>query len=236
MSVWNSLALFAVVGLVEKILAIIGGFVVGAIAIGLLVQGLVRLASGQNLPRIPLLIVRFLGGVMVGWLVTLWVMGGGGTGIGGTGGWGFGSDNSSGKNGGNDKSSASTKVYKEKDKEEEPASTVKTPVLRIEVLGVKPLEKLGKRTEDPRPCYRVATAEGPKLMTLAELTKFIHPSENEYLWKHLELVIYKDSPAPALHYKDVQDLKEWARKQLLPDPKETIRVDQTEVDADAPVN
>src|SRR5690349_3859821 len=74
-----------------KILAVVGGGVLGGLAMGLLAQLLTRAFTTKKLPPWPVFTVRLLGGVICGWLVALWLFGGGGAGIGGTGGWGFGS-------------------------------------------------------------------------------------------------------------------------------------------------
>ncbi len=82
---------------VVKILAVVGGGVLGGVSLGLLAQLLAKAFTARRLPRWPALVVRLLGGIICGWLIALWLFGGGGPGIGGTGGWGFGSGSGKGE-------------------------------------------------------------------------------------------------------------------------------------------
>jgi len=232
------LAVFESVSRVEKLLAVVGGFVLGALLTGLIVNVITRLTTGQKLPRIPIMVVRVLGGIIAGWLVMLWVMGGGGFGIGGSGGWGVGSGTGTGpsntrdKDGNNTYSNNETEKEKEKGKAVSPPQTV--PTLRIEVLGPTPLKELaGKKPFDLDQCYRVSTPDGRKLLTLAEVKKLIDPSEDEPAWRRIMLVIYNDSPNK--DNRRVEDLKKWAETLLLKDPKEKIRVDFYEPEENAPL-
>src|SRR5262249_16507297 len=74
---------------VVRILAVVGGGVLGGLGLGLLAQLLARAFTTKKLPRGPALVVRLLSGVICGWLIALWLFGGGGAGIGGVG-WGGG--------------------------------------------------------------------------------------------------------------------------------------------------
>jgi hypothetical protein len=236
MSDWTSLAFFELTGWWHKPAAILVGFVVGALLTGLGVQGITHMFTGQKVPGFFLNIVRSLGGVM-GFLIVLWGMGGPG------GGWGNGPGLGAGKGPGDgsgtskyDKStvmSPTTDKSKEKESEKEKEKSDRSLVLRIEVLGPDPLKALGLGNEPDR-CYRVNLPKGAKVLTLNELKKFINPSGNDPKWKHLKVVIYMDSPAPI--YSRVPDLKDWATKQLMPDPKEKFQVDEERVEANAPVN
>ena len=84
---WTNLTASGTASLLVKMLAIVGGAALGAVAAGLLIQALARLLGGQKVPRGGLIVIRLLGAVTAGWLVALLVLGGSGSGMGGTGGW-----------------------------------------------------------------------------------------------------------------------------------------------------
>jgi hypothetical protein len=221
-------ALFAETGanilLAEKILAVVGGAVVGGLVVGLLAQLVTRAFTTQKLPRWPLLVVRLLGAVIGGWLVALWVLGGGGAGFGGTGGWGLGSGPGKGDG------EKTTAIAKKDDRGEKAGGVAQTPpaeTLRIEVLGKAALKK---EDSDASRCYRIDTGDGAHLLTFAEIKQAVKKRrQNQPPLRRIEIVLYKDSPDR--HVPLVNQLKTWAAEQ--DDGK--MKVDVSQPDADAPV-
>lgn len=74
---------------VIKLLAVIGGAVLGGLLLGVVAQLLIKLTTRKPAPRFAKNLVRVLGGVAVGLLVYAFVFGTGGGGLGGLG-WGLG--------------------------------------------------------------------------------------------------------------------------------------------------
>jgi hypothetical protein len=207
-----------------RLLAVVGGAVLGAIIIGFLANLLARLATTRKLPRWAANVVRLLGAVAAGWLVALWVFGGGGAGIGGSGGWGFGSGTGRGE---------STAKVPSTGQTVSPSTAAKAPnelpdsdsnTLRVEVLGAAALKRLGKAELER--CYRVDADGGPRLLTLKEVKDLIAERlKKEPPLRHVALVLYKDSPAPGVSF--VEDLRAWAVDRKM-------KVDVVAPDADAP--
>lgn len=218
------------VGYVEKALAAIGGFVVGALLTGLLVQAITRLSTGQKVPRWVLHTLRLLGGIAVGWLVLLWVMGGGGSGIGGSGGFGFGPGSGNGT--GDEKGKPASKTNNKPPDKELPGSSGATP-LSIEVLSNDTLRGILKERYDPQRCYRIRPPDSDRategvrlpdetrLLTLREVKKLIDP-EGEPAWRMVNLVLYEDSPDRRVDR--VQDLKSWAESLRVKNPSGNVNV------------
>lgn len=203
--------------LAEKLLAVIGGAVMGALLVGLLTQLLTRAFTAQKLPRWSQLTVRLLGAVLGGWLVALWVLGGGGAGFG----FGSGSGQTEGQK---------TGEVGNKDRDAKHAGNVwKAPVseiMRIEVLNKNTLSESDSQAKR---WYRIEMIEGLQLQTFAEIKQAIknRQQENPPLLR-IEIVLYKDSPDKQLPV--VSDLQTWARE--LNDGK--MKVDISQPDADAP--
>ncbi len=185
---------------VVKVLAVVGGGVLGGLGLGLVAQLLARAVTAKKLPRKPVLLVRLLSGLICGWLIALCLFGGGGSGIGGLGGWNFGSG--SGKGDGE-----KTNEVVHKDGEDKKGGEPKTPAeetLRIEVLGDDTLKNKGR---DMAHRYRVETGE---LLTIDEVKKAIQERQkNKPPLHHIEIVLYEDSPNEDVPF--VSDLKVWAR-------------------------
>lgn len=202
---------------VVKILAVVGGGVGGGLALGLLAQLLMRAMTVRKPPRWSILMVRLLSGAICGWLVALWLFGGGGPGIGGTGGWGFGSG--SGK--GEDSEKAVEVGKKDGDGKAE------TPIgqtLRIEVLGnaaLSPSDIQGGRR------YRLNREQGP-LLTFAEIKEMVRKRQQEQpSLRYLEIILYNDSPAEGNSF--VSQLESWAKD--LNGGKMTVKTSKTNADA-----
>jgi hypothetical protein len=207
--------------LAEKILAVVGGAVVGGLVVGLLAQLVTRAFVMRKLPRMPLLVTRLLGAVIGGWLVTLWVLGGGGPGFGGIGGGWLGSGTGEGEK--------TTQVAKKDGEVKKTNGEAKAPAaetLRIEVLGKG---SLTKPDVDASRYYRIDTGEGPRLLTFAEVKEVVKKRQEEQPpLRRIEIVLYKDSPDERVPL--VSQLKAWAGD--LDGGK--MKVDVSQPDADAP--
>lgn len=213
---------------VVKILAVVGGGVVGGMGLGLLAQLLARAFTTKKLPPWPVLTVRLLGGVICGWLVALWLFGGGGAGIGGMGGWGFGSGTGKG-----DGEKTTEQVKKEDSRQEGGGGTAipDAEKMSIEVLSKHVLEKLGA---DEAHCYRVKLDDLQRPMTIQEVRNAIEERRKKQPpLRRIEIVLYKDD-SPAETNDVVKSLKDWA-KELKRNGGGKMRVDVSRVDANAPL-
>lgn len=183
------------IGLVMlKILSVLGGAVLGAIFIRLLVGLLVRAFTRKQIPRPIKSVLSTLGGIAGALAVFLWVFGpGGGGGFGWGGGWGlFGQ---SGTGAGQHTGPATTGGSG-------PPDTRGTPgagTVQVHMLG-------GNRVVDDR--FYVLAGEPPR--TLPELQQvLIERRQLRPELQELEIVIHQDSVAdrtPA-----VEQLKSWAK-------------------------
>jgi hypothetical protein len=214
------------IDVVVKVLAVVGGAVVGGLGLGLLAQLLARAFTVQKMPRWPLRTVRLLGGGVCGWLVALWLFGGGG-GIGGSGGWGFGSGSGQGEL---DKTTYPVKTNTERQTIEDEGKSPASEALRIEVLGGESLRKLRADSSHP---YRIRQGETPSLLTMDEVKAAIKERQRQQPpLSRLEIVLYKDSPDKDVPL--VKRLLDWGRE-LTVKGDGKMRVDISQPDADAPV-
>jgi hypothetical protein len=212
------------VDVLVRILAVAGAAAVGGVLLGLLSQLIVRAMTTRKLPPWPLNTIRVLGAVASGWLVALWLFGGGGLGIGGSGGWGFGSGTGRGD---------ADKKFAEKDKDGKDKGgkgTDSTPPaapdqsLRVEVLGPPAMH--------PR-CYRIQGAAGGKLLTLEEVKQAVEQRRKQSPpLRRLVVVLYYDSPVKERPL--VQDLAQWADGLGVPGTTDKLRVDFFEPAENAP--
>jgi hypothetical protein len=221
------------VDVLVRCLAVAGAAALGGVLLGLLTQLIVKATTARKLPPWPLNTVRVLGAVASGWLVALWLFGGGGPGIGGTGGWGFGSGSGRGdadKNAAAKDRDGAGKGGKGGDKSPVPADES----LRVEVLGDPALLRIaGGGNFDPARSYRVAGAEGGRLLTLAEVKDAIRGRQQQAPpLRRLVLVLYTDSPEKKVGR--VEDLKTWADDLVVRGTKDKLRVDFSEPDEAAP--
>lgn len=208
--------------LAEKVLAVIGGAVMGGLVVGVLAQLFVRAFTTQKLPRWPLLTVRLLGAVIGGWLVALWVLGGGGPGFGGAGGWGLGS----GPGKGDGDKAVEVRKQEGDGKKNGEARTPTDETMRIEVLGNATLSESDIHAER---WYRIDTDEGSRLLTFAEVKEAIRNRQQQKPpLRRIELVLYNNSPAKDVAV--VSRLRTWASE--LNGGK--MKVDISQPDADAP--
>jgi hypothetical protein len=206
-----------------RLLAVLGGAVIGAFLVGFLGNFLARALTTRKLPPWARNTLRLLGAVVFGWLVGLWLFGGGGPGIGGIGGLGIGSGTGRGEHTAQAPNTGPTAPATPKGIEETPGGAPDS--VRVEVLGDSVLKKR-KPPLDLERRYRVETAEGPRLMNLKEVKEFIRERmKHEPPLRRVVLVLYKDSPDRAVSF--VRDLQTWAAE-------EKMRVDFQEPDKDAP--
>lgn len=208
---------------VVRILAVVGGGVGGGLGLGLLAQLLMRAMTIRKPPRWCVLVIRLLGGVICGWLVALWLFGGGGPGIGGTGGWGLGAG--AGK-GDSERATEPAKKDGDGNRRDGAKQTPADEMLRIEVLGRAPLSESDIRAER---WYRIEKADGPRLLTFAEVKEAVEKRQQEQPpLSRIEIVLYKDSPDQRVSI--VSRLRTWASDRNGGKKK----VDIVELDADAP--
>lgn len=196
-----SLAGYEMLSHPDKLLAIVGGAALGGFGLGFLVQLFVRGWTGQQMPRWTTMTLRTAAAIVSGWLVALWVFGGGGGGMGGPGGIGFGTDTHNG----NDNPPAQVKSRQETVRKTDDF-TQDVQTLYVEVLGEKTLKELDEGRFDPLRCYRIETPNGPRLLTLKELVETMKQrlAEKPPL-KALTLVLYDNGPAPGV--PRVEELK-----------------------------
>lgn len=214
-----------------RFLAVIGAAAAGALLISGCCQVVVKLLFGQKLPPWPLWGLRVLGGVACGWLVALWLFGGGGGGIGGEGGYSLGGGGSATSDKDPSASIKSEKKRDEKDNSDGPTAAP-SETLTVEVLGDSPLKKVAKsETFDRSKRYRVAGEPG--LRSLEEVRKrILGRREAGPPLKRLEVVLYLDSPDR--QGSPVAELVGWAND-LEEKGKRWLRVDFSERDRYAPV-
>jgi hypothetical protein len=161
--------------------------------------------------------------------VALWVFGGGGGGLGGPGGSGLGAG--AGKGAQSVTGGAGKKG--ESERPEESPLEPSADSFRVEILSDSALQAIaGDKPFDLERCYRVEGKGGAQLLTLPQLKEFIKKrrQENPSL-RRLEIVLYKDSPAPDNPY--VSDLENWAHE-LPVNEKETMKVDVSKRDQKSP--
>lgn len=204
-----------------KILAVVGGGVIGGFGLGLLAQLLSRAFTAKKLPRWSAVTVRLVGGGICAWLVALWLFGGGGPGIGGSGGWGIGSGSGKG-----DTSAETANKNSATHKGDGETKAAAGEILRIEVLGKSALKK---SDIDGSRYYRIDTGDGARLLTFADIKDAIKERQRgQPPLRRIEIVLYKDSPDE--HVPIVSQLRTWAGE--LDGGK--MKVDLSQPDADAP--
>jgi len=193
-----------VVGLSWKILAIVGGAAVGAFLAGMLGKLGTRMLTTKPMPLWGVRVLRLFGGVAAGWLIALWVLSGGGWGIGGPGGPGIGAN-------GEDPSANNKKT--EDAKKSESDKPPKEEVVVIEVLGDNTLKQLGRANSSPYEGYRIQGEE--KLYTLKKLRDELLTRRKQYpgLKVRDPFELNDDSPPPS--HPDVTSLKDELKKHNL---------------------
>jgi hypothetical protein len=199
----------------QKILAVVWavvGFVVGAFVLGALTRLIVRVVSGEKVPRVPMIVIRVLGGVVVAWLAWLWAT----SGSGGRGGPGGPESGGYDKPGSGNGSFAST-TEPGKDKESSSGSLLPDQPLRIEVLDNAVVKKTADQGKaDAGYFYRIRDGQGSKLLTLAEVKKQIDPEQTHQPWRPVVIAVYKQD-GPNRWSERVTDLEEWVNSLLVKD-------------------
>jgi len=203
---------FDAIGWLVKGLAVVGGAVLGALITGMLSQLLVKALTGQKLPRYPLLVMRVLGGILAGWLVVLFVFGGGGTGFGGMGGWGFGPGKGASEQKDAGDKDSTLKDEKASTKDKSGAAEGDETVLRVEVLTNPAIDKLvGTRALERQRYYRIEGERPIDLLTLDELKQKIRDRLPQL--QRLDVITREDSPDKDV--PRVAELRRWAEDQKL---------------------
>lgn len=215
-----------------KVLAVLGGAGVGAFAVGASVRLLSRLTTRHQLPAWLMFALRLLGAIVAGWLVALWVFGGGGPLVGGAGGSGLGSGS-----GGNQKPSP-------------PSTTPELPgtnatggtnspaapgeSLQIEILGNEALKRFSPDSRfDPERRYRVESKGAWKVLTLDEVKEFVGARQKESPpLRQISLVLYDDSPAYRVQLVSV--LKSWVEDLTAAESGPKMRVNLEQRNQNAP--
>jgi hypothetical protein len=182
---------------VMKLLAVAGGAALGYLLIAALVRFARRLSFRDQIPRPIHIAVRLLGAFAGGFLVWLWLFGGGSGGLGGGGGWWpFGRSGSFGGNGGVEKSGAAKKPSEP----ERPREVPRGEAVQVVMLG-------GAGVKDQR--FYQLDGEG-EAATFSELTKTLAARRQEKpSIAVLRIMLHKDSvdrDNPA-----VTQLERWAR-------------------------
>jgi hypothetical protein len=166
-----------------KVLAIIGGALLGGLLIGMLVQLIIKGVTRRPAPRFVKNLVRLLGAVAAGVAVYLFVFGPGGGGLGGFG-WGLG-----GGGGGATGHNGTTQRGPDSTPRERPATTPATQPDRAQVLAIEMLG--GARVKDNR-FYLVENQKEPA--TLEDVRKTLEQRlQSQPPLKAIEIVIREDS-------------------------------------------
>jgi hypothetical protein len=208
---------------VVKILAVIGGGVVGGLGLGLLTKLLVRALTTKKLPHWSYLLVRVLSGVICAWIVYVGLSGKDGWHIGWPGGAGPGSGS---RQGAAENAVEVGKKNSEGKKNGGEAKTLAGETMRIEVLGRATLSEADIQAGR---WYRIDTDEGSRLLTFKEVQETIkNRQKDQPPLRRIEMVLYKDSPDE--HVPLVSQLRMWASD--LSGGK--MKVDISQPDADAP--
>src|SRR5262249_25978523 len=175
-----------------KGLAILGGAAFGAFLVGAIGQFATRMLTSKKSPVWAVRVLRVLGAVAGGWLIALWVLSGGGSGLGGAGGARTGGSGEEAR----DKKSEEDRSKKDDDTKPSEA----TEPTEIEVLGEAPLKAiLGKDFDEDR-CYRVRTDKGPEVLTLEQLQAFLRERRKTAGELKVLVVRYTDSPGSRNRY------------------------------------
>jgi hypothetical protein len=179
-------------------LAVAGGATVGGFGTGFLTQLVARLTVARPLPKPAVNILRFLGAIVAGCLVWLWVFGSGGQGFGlGGGGFGLGGHETGAGGTGASRNIESGKETVHNDGTD---PTVGPGVFRVEVLGDRP--------EERERFYRLENGEPKTRLTMKELRSRINERKTQSPpLQKLVIVLYLDSPdKDKLQVRELQEL------------------------------
>jgi hypothetical protein len=187
----------SVVGWLVKILSVIGGAAIGALAVGFAARRLGKWVGMRDARAPALNALRVLGAVAGGWVVWLVVFGPGSGPFGGGGGSFFGSH---GQGEGSGKTGASSAVATAKSASPQTFVAPRHAALRITILG-------GARVANER-FYLVEGEKEPR--TLAELKTVLKEQQQKAGVMAVELLIYENSVAR--NHPAVKELEQWAQQ------------------------
>ncbi len=198
----------------KKVLAVLGGALLGGVFVALAAQGATKLFTGQTMPRWMVRLVGVLGGIVGGWIVALLLSsgGGGGEGPGGPGSGSVGIGIPSGQTGHQETAPTSRSENNSTNR-----STAET--LRVDVLEQPEVRRLaGEEGVTARRYFRIQGRSD--LLSPDELKRAVEKRRlEEPKLKYLDLVLQgKDSPSEGSNM--IHDLvSSWG-----PENKITVRV------------
>jgi hypothetical protein len=194
-------------GFGAKVLAVVGGAVLGAWLVGLAVRLLVKALSGQTVPNGALMVVRLLAAVACGWLVAILLFGGTGTGWGFFGGGGNGKDGTA-KN--KDQDTPGPKDEKKTPDDKKPKDEQKTPqpplgdTLYVEVFDVNGLRAIDAPVPSDKELNDVSTRRvyrlrdrPDRMLSINDVEEIIEGQKGPPV-RYVKAVLYDvGSPVPA---------------------------------------
>lgn len=170
----------------ERPLAVFGGIALGAYLSVLLVNLLFKRISKKPLPDWVNLSFRTLGGVAGGWIVFIYLFGGGGDGIGGPGGSSNGSNNS------NSSMPEAANLQTEKDNQLKKNETGKV-VINLRVLTDDSAKKMMQANYQPKKYYLISD-KPDELFDIDSLLSHLNSTLNQAKIERIDFVIGVDDP------------------------------------------
>lgn len=170
----------------ERPLAVFGGIALGAYLSVLLVNLLFKRISIKPLPDWVNLSFRTLGGVAGGWIVFIYLFGGGGDGIGGPGGSSNGSNNS------NSSMPEAANLQTEKDNQLKKKETGKV-VINLRVLTDDSAKKMMQANYQPKKYYLISD-KPDELFDIDSLLSHLNSTLNQAKIERIDFVIGVDDP------------------------------------------
>lgn len=170
----------------ERPLAVFGGIALGAYLSVLLVNLLFKRISIKPLPDWVNLSFRTLGGVAGGWIVFIYLFGGGGDGIGGPGGSSNGSNNS------NSSMPEAANLQTEKDNQLKKNETGKV-VINLRVLTDDSAKKMMQANYQPKKYYLISD-KPDELFDIDSLLSHLNSTLNQAKIERIDFVIGVDDP------------------------------------------
>jgi hypothetical protein len=165
---------------------VFGGIALGSYLSVLLANLLYKRISKKPLPNMVSLSFRTLGGIMGGWIVFIYLFGGGGDGIGGPGG------TSNGSNNGNSSAPELAKSLIEKDnqlKKNEPSKVV----INLRVLTDESAKKMMQGNYQPKKYYLLAD-KPDELFDIESLLTLLNSTLKNSKIERIDFVIGVDDP------------------------------------------
>jgi|GEM_PF-331654 len=170
----------------ERPLAVFGGIALGAFLSVFLVNLLFKRISKKPLPNWVGSPLRMLGGITGGWIVFIYLFGGGGDGIGGPGGAGNGSNNS------NSNTPTAPEAPTNKDnqlKKNEPSKVV----INLRVLTDESAKKMMQGNYQPKKYYLLSD-KPDELFDIDTLLSFLNSTFKKSAIERIDFVIGVDDP------------------------------------------